>query len=348
MKILSIGYFTNQGISNTSLQRNWALHRIGNTTDIDESFKWGLMAKILNKLFVKYKVPFSYINRKLNRKIIEEIRKEKFDIIWIDKGNYVLPSTLKKVKKLQPEVLIIGYSPDNMEERHNQTRWFIKGLKYYDWYITTKSYTVNWFKKMGVRKVLLVNNAYEETFHKQFNFTPEDKTKLGGEVGFIGMWEKDRCESIKYLVDKGIPVRVWGGGKWKEYKNYNSLLKIEESGIFSEDYPKALSSFDISLCFLRKMNKDLQTTRTMEIPACGSLLMAERTSEHEALFEDGKEAVFFDDNEDLLKKCQYYIDHPEERKQIVANGLKRCKDSGYSNYETLKRAIEYILNSENS
>lgn len=40
------------------------------------------------------------------------------------------------------------------------------------------------------------------------------------------------------------------------------------------------------------MNYDLQTTRTMEIPACGSLLMAERTIEHEELFKDEEEAVF--------------------------------------------------------
>lgn len=346
MKILSIGYFSADGISNTSYLRNKSLHRIGEVTEVDETFKWTFICKVLNRLFVRYKIPLSYLNRQLNKEIINKVKNEKFDIIWIDKGSFILPSTLRKIKKIQPQTKIVGYSPDNMEERHNQTLWFVKGLKYYDFYITTKSYTVNWFKKMGVKNVMFINKSFEDTFHYPRVISKEDKIRLGGEIGFIGAWEKERCESILYLVDNGLPIRVWGDKKWDKYKNYNDLLKIEGRGLYTEDYAKALSAFDISLCFLRKMNKDLQTARTMEIPACGSLLMAERTNEHESLFEDGKEAVFFSNNQELFEKCRYYLEHPEERKQIIDNGLRRCKNSGYSNYETLKKAIKFIMKAE--
>lgn len=91
-----------------------------------------------------------------------------------------------------------------------------------------------------------------------------------------------------------------------------------------------------------KMNYDLQATRTMEIPACGSLLMAERTAEHDMLFKDKKEAVFFSSDEELLQLCQYYINHEEEREKIAKAGRCRCLTSGYSNYETLKKVIESI------
>lgn len=346
MKILSVGQFTKDGISNTCLHRNWALHKLGDVTDIDSTFEWNFLCRIMHHIYVELKLPISYYRKGINRKIVDICRQEKFDIVWIDKGNYILPSTLRTIHRLQPDAKIIGYSPDNMAERHNQTVWFTKGLKYYDWYLTTKSYIVDWLKEYGCQNVMFVNNAYEDTFHHPYNLTNKEKETLGGIVGFIGSWEKERCEAILHLADNGIPVRVWGGGKWLEYMDYGPNLRIEGKALFSDDYNRALSAFDISLCFLRKINFDLQTTRTMEIPACGSLLMAERTVEHESLFIDGEEAVFFSSNEELLEKCRFYISHPEERKRIADNGLKRCHESGYSNYMTIKKALGQIIGHE--
>lgn len=342
MKILSIGQFSADGVSNTCLHRNWALKKLGDVVELDSTFKWNFASRVFNVLYRDLHIPFSYVRRTFNRRILQLCDNERFDIIWIDKGNFVLPSTLKRIKKENPSTIIVGYSPDNMAERHNRTVWFERGLKYYDWFITTKSYIVDWFKSKGCPNVLFVNNAYEDTFHKQYEISPENKRRLGGTIGFIGSWEKERCEYILYLAENGVKVRVWGGGKWKEYADFSPNLKIEDTGLFSEEYNKAISAFDISLCFLRKINHDLQTTRSIEIPACGSLLMAERTNEHLALFEEDKEAIFFSSKEELLEKCRFYLENDDKRRAVAEAGHNRCKKSGYSNYETIKRALAII------
>lgn len=85
----------------------------------------------------------------------------------------------------------------------------------------------------------------------------------------------------------------------------------------------------------------------MEIPGCGGFMMAERTKEHQSLFEEDKEAVFFSSNEELLDKCRYYLLHEEERARIAAAGHQRCISSGYSNEVGIRNMLEMVLGSKN-
>lgn len=230
-----------------------------------------------------------------------------------------------------------------MALRHNQSQQYLECIPLYDYIITNKSYILEDMRKLGAKDIRFVNNSYESTFHYPRTLTSEDYKEIGGDIGFVGAWEKERGESILYLAQHGLNVRVWGGGKWLKYKGMYPNLIIEDKGLYSENYSKSFQAFKISLCFLRKMNFDLQTTRTVEIPACGGFMMAERTSEHQAMFEEDKEASFFSSNEELLEKCKYYLSHEEERKQIATAGLKRCQTSGYSNENTIRNVINNIL-----
>lgn len=342
MKILSVGGM--DGLSNTCLHRHWALEKIADQIDvINTSGFTSLWYKIAYHLFL-YGIPIRIPeNRKENSQIIEKINSTYYDIVWIDKGVTIFPETLQYIKKKSPKTLLISYSPDNMALRHNQSQQYLECIPLYDHIITNKSYILEDMRKLGAKDIRFVNNSYESTFHYPRTLTSEDYKEIGGDIGFVGAWEKERCESILYLAQHGLNVRVWGGGKWLKYKGMYPNLTIENKGLYSENYSKSFQAFKISLCFLRKMNFDLQTTRTVEIPACGGFMMAERTSEHQAMFEEGKEAAFFSTNEELLEKCKYYLSHEEERKQIATAGLKRCQTSGYSNEDTIRNVINNIL-----
>ena len=263
MNILSIGWFSR--VSNTSLHRHWALEKNAKHIDAVDlgNGKTSLWFKIAYHLFQKglpIKLPDA---TKANRKIKQLVSENKYDLIWIDKGVTVKPSTLKFIKLKLPNCKLVSYSPDNMALRHNQSQQYLDGISVYDAIFTNKSYIIEDLKGIGAKNVFFIHNMYEETFHYPRELTLKDKEYFGCDIGFVGAWEKERFESIKFLVKKGLQVKVFGDGEWKNYRNYAPNLTILPS-IFSENYCKALQSFKISLCFLRKKNFDQQTTRTME------------------------------------------------------------------------------------
>lgn len=342
MKILSVGSLS--GLSNTCLHRNWALHKVADEVDeVNTHAKplslWGRICYHLFFWGLPIRIPE---NNNENEQICSLVSSKSYDVIWIDKGHAIRASTLRYVREKLPNAKIVSFSPDNMALRHNQSQQYLDCIPLYDYHITTKSFIIDDLKRMGAKNVLFAQKAYSERFHYPRQLESGDVERLGGDVGFIGMWEKERCESVCFLADHGIKVRVWGDGEWNKYKDYSPNLTIEGRGLWNEDYSKSFKAFKISLCFLRKINNDQQTARTMEIPASGGFMLAERTDEHLALFEENKEAAYFSCNEELLEKCRYYLEHDEERNLIASNARQRCIDSDYSNEGMIRKIIELI------
>jgi spore maturation protein CgeB len=170
-----------------------------------------------------------------------------------------------------------------------------------------------------------------------------DQSKYAAEVGFIGSYAAARCNSIASLIRAGIDVAIRGDG-WQQAAKW-SLLKPHWRGpsIYGDEYAKAISGMEIALHFLRRENRDEQDSRTFEIPACGSFMLAERSDAHERLFQEGQEAVFFDDDSDLLEKVRYYQNRPAERNRIAQAGRKRCVEDGYDHRARLLELLARVL-----
>jgi spore maturation protein CgeB len=122
--------------------------------------------------------------------------------------------------------------------------------------------------------------------------------------------------------------------------DYSPCLKIEPQGLWGDEYRMAINSFDISLGFVCRKNRDLHTTRSFEIPACQVLLVAIRTVDHSALFIEDREAVFFDGRDELISKVRYYLANPDAARKIALQGYLRCINSGYDH----KSCSQKILN----
>ena len=276
---------------------------------------------------------------KTNERILDCFRKNSWDVLWLDKALVVDKQTLQIVQNTQPNCFIIGFSHDDMANRHNQSKQFLEHLPLYDVFYTTKSYNVNELKEMGCKRCKFINNSFHPQVHRPIKFPRSVITQDKYSVGFIGFWEREREYLFRKIAQSGIKINIWGSG-WKKCKFRHHNFTIHHGDVRGDEYAKVLCSMDIALCMLRKINRDLQTTRSIEIPACGVFMLGERTNEHLDLFEEGKEAEFFSTASELIRKIYYYLNNPEKRKKIARAGFRRCLQSGYSNQERLKVIFE--------
>ena len=276
-----------------------------------------------------------------NRAVRETLDERAFDVLWVDKGLTISPSTLVWAKRRLPRISLVSYSPDDMFSSDLQSTRYRAGIPLYDLHVTTKSFNVDELPTLGARDVLFVNNAYDRVSHRPIELTESDRRRFSAPVGFVGTYEPERARVMLRMARDAIRVRIHGYG-WHRMREHHPNLQITESQLLGIDYSKAINATDVNLAFLRKAYRDLQTTRSIEIPACGAFMLAERTSEHLELFEEGIEAEFFASYDELLSKCRDYILDPDKRMQVAAAGRARCLSDGYDNASVLGRVIEHL------
>ncbi len=276
-----------------------------------------------------------------NRRLLSLARERAFDLVWIDKGLQIRPETVVRLRELLPGAAFVTYSPDDMTNPANQSEKWLGAVGYYDLHVTTKSHNVAPLRSMGARSVLYVDNAYDPQLHRPMRLSEQERARFASEVGFVGIFQPDREERVRHLAESGIRTTVWGPG-WAHLADVHPNLRVTGEFLDDEDYARCLSATDINLGFLRKDMKDQQTTRSTEIPACGAFLLAERTADHQRLFDEGREAEFFGDDRELAEKCAYYLAHPDERRRIAAAGRERCVTGGYSNQGRIAQILEHV------
>jgi spore maturation protein CgeB len=241
----------------------------------------------------------------------------------------VWPWTLWDIKKQAAVTRLISFSEDDMYATHGHSLWYRTGLRYYDFVFTTKTYNLSELTLFGARETRLFLDSYDEKVHKPMTLTEAERERFSSDVSAIGAFEAERAESLTYLASHGIRVNVWGNG-WGEMVNRHPNLVIKNEFLFGDDYSKAICATKINLNFLRKINRDEVTSRSVEIPACGGFMLGERTTRHLEFFDEGKEAEFFGSNAEMLEKVRYYLENNEKREKLARAGRERCLASGYS------------------
>lgn len=298
--------------------------------DTDRYVAWGEIGLIRRSLET-YSLQGPRV-RQANAALLAECQKMRPDLVWIDTGYWVWPATLRRLR--EQGCFLVHHFTDALDARNwklnFKRRLFRKTAFMYDVFFTTNVDDQARLARTPDLTVPLTDLGYD---HRRFHPAPlseELAAQWDNPMVFIGHYEKETEAGILALVDAGLPVKVYGRSPWFASKHRAKLGERLHPKLGNEDYARALKGARIGLCFVSVLNYNQTASRSFEIPGSGTFLLAVRTAQHLECYEEGKEAEFFSDHDELVRKATYYLEHDDEREAIARRGHERCVSSGYS------------------
>ena len=273
----------------------------------------------------------------INNYILTVINNEwSYDLVWIDKGVFVKPVIIKKLREQSKK--LIHFTPDPAFTYHRSSL-FYRAIKYYDGCVTTKSFEEKAYNEAGVKQLITTTQGFHPQLHKpSHNF----EEKRG--IVFIGHHERNREEILAALLEKKYDITLAGIG-WDSFAEKNrksDKLNYLGNGIFGNAYAKTISGALVSLGLLSKIVPELHTTRTFEIPACGTALFTERNFETQNIFNE-EEAFFFSSVDELVDKVEAAFGNRAMLQEVTEKGMNKVRSGGYD-YKSILQTIIVQLN----
>ncbi|MCF1420244.1 CgeB family protein [Mangrovimonas futianensis] len=333
VRVLYIGQFTD---GTTSKMRGETLRDILNPTDfqvIDTHLPFFQTLRVWRSLGFRFK------KGPLIRGVNKFIRKRvygNYDLIWIDKGVFIKESTTQFLKSRGN--CLVHYTPDTAFFE-NESSHFYKSIKWYDWIISTKSFErEHYLKLIDPKSFILIPQGFDKQVHyPRVSFQEKENY-----VVFIGLFEPSRGEILRVLLDNGIRVKL-AGKKWDSFLNSHTYENLEFLGdsLLKDEYALTISKAFFGLGLLSKRFPELHTTRTFEIPACGTLLVTEKNSEIEGYFDDGA-VLYFSDYKELLENIKQLAHDTESLKEMTLKGHDIVHQCGLDYESQLKKICSKI------
>tara|TARA_Y100000768_G_C23918927_1_gene653833 strand:- start:133 stop:1056 length:924 start_codon:yes stop_codon:yes gene_type:complete len=247
---------------------------------------------------------------------------------------------VNKINKFKADIIIIGFGVSSGEKKG-----FLKINLEVDiptYVILNKEYTqlkekLDWIKsiKPPVKKVFSVHHdvlKYQEYCNIPFTrimWSADDKifkqydNNYTADLFFSGVIREEQTDNIREKIYN----------KLKELEKYKLMIKVSHFKnkklsnklytLSNEEYARAINDSKIALSTTGPV--DIVGTRYFEIMAVNkALIMCNRMPEeiYEDIVIDKMNCVMFDDENDFIEKCKYYLEHEEERKEIVNNAYK--------------------------
>ena len=255
------------------------------------------------------------IKAKMNKDLVSQvkqwIRNHSTDVVFTYlSGELISPEAMRRLSSFG--VPMINLALNDKESfigkiRNGHAIGMRDICRYFDLCWTSTEDALEKYCVEGALPFYLPEGANPE-IHKPYNL---EKTI---EVSFVGQCYGNRPAIIQALKDRGIHVEAFGYG-WP-----NGPLS-------TEDMVRMYSKSKISLGFggvVGHQDTFCLKGRDFEIPMSGGLYLTEYSPELERVFKIEKEILTYRTFDELVKKIQYLLDHPDKAEDIRKAGHRRA------------------------
>lgn len=270
------------------------------------------------------------------RQVIESV--EAFQPRWV-LATGIAPLSKSVLERLgEVGVERINYLTDDPWNPAVGGRWFRESLRQYDSIYTTRKANLADLHGLAGGRVRHLPFAYAPEMH----FPVEAGSEDSSDVVFVGGADNDRVPWMRALIDEGLDVALFGG-YWERYPETRSHARG-----FADParLRRAVAGAKVSLCLVRRANRDGSSMRTFEVAAMGGCMLVEDTMEHRDLFGDEGDAVlYFADEREMLDKTKWLVVNPNEvaRLRAAVRALIEAKPNTYGDRLTQMLAGSHSL-----
>lgn len=324
-------------LSGTSRHRRDAFVRLGHRVTTIEPRRLLPRSAWVDR--IEWHVSPALLGALLSRRLEAALARERFDLAFVDNGSLLTPAAVRALRNHCGRV--VNFNHDDPFGHRDRVRFsaYRAAVPEYDLVVVVRSTNVAEASASGARQVLLHPMVSDEVAHAPRQLTPEIEARWQSDVAFIGSWMPERGPFLLRLAERGVPLSIYGPG-WQRAPEWPQLKAMHRAEYLDGDeYAFAVQCARISLGMLSKGNRDLHTTRSMEIPALGGLLCAERTDEHLAFYREDEEAVFWSDADECAERCSRLLHDTPRRRRIAGNGQQRSRANGYTSENLIRRTI---------
>ncbi len=226
-------------------------------------------------------------------------------------GNWVFRETIEAINGLG--IITINFGFDDSHSfwgRKIKSGWAGNAeiADAYDICITSQCMNdVLKYDKAGARSIFLPPGGNQDFFGSS---KPNNKRKIP--VSFIGQKYGVRESVIKFLQSNGVDVYTAGLGWERGSVSQNEMLDIYHDSLLT-----------LGFGFMGKAENVSLKGRDFEVPMTGTAYITSSNEDLAKYFVEGKEIIFYKDENDLLDKIRFYLINPGKAVEIGLNARIR-------------------------
>jgi len=166
--------------------------------------------------------------------------------------------------------------------------------------ISSSAIPVNLYTNQNIENNILQHSNYYKT-----NSIAELKKRLSYNLNYFSFNEGRKLLKSNYL--KAIIKRIERKIVFNEFVTIKNSVSFDEMIKLYSNFALSLGITEVWNTYLLKKPLYKLHLRTFEIPMCGGLQITNRTSEIENYFEDGKEIILYNSDNELIDKARFYL-----------------------------------------
>lgn len=162
-------------------------------------------------------------------------------------------------------------------------------------------------------------------------FRPLQHIARSLDFAFVGLWSQKRQRFLEAALEVSENGAVYGPKWWrKTYKDPRLRRIVKGRYIGGEPLVRLYNSAKIVINVTEwgagsGARRSGMTMRLFEVPACGTLLLTDRSTEIEAAVTPGEHVATFVDVDEFRAKLRHYLQHERERERLAASGMEHVR-----------------------